>query len=101
MKKIVIISIIIAAAVAIFAVVAGKNDAFNPVEAENPAVEKKIESENLKKDIKVPVRAIKMQKIKLIDKEKFKENLKKMKEKQGKNPDNAPDFQKKGESCGE
>ena len=102
MKKVIVILIIIAAAVAIFAVVAGQNDLFT-TEAEKPVVEKPAvsEPEYLKNDVKVPVKAMKMQKIRLIDKEKLRENLKKMKEERDKNPDKTPRFQKKRESCGE
>jgi len=97
MKKVLVILIVIAAAVAIFAVVAGQNDIAEPVKKAESAVEKKVEPEGLKK----PVKFMKMQKIKLIDKEKLKENLKKKKEKQDQNPDKTVNFPKKRESCGE
>ena len=97
MKKVALILIFVAAAVAIFTVVAGQNDIFKSAEAEKAAVEKKIESVNMNKDAKIPLRTIKLQKIKMIDKEKLRENIKKKKEK----PNKTPSFNKKHESCGE
>ena len=102
MKKIVVIAIIIVAAIAVFAVVAGQTDTFfKSAEPAKPAFEKKVEPEDLKKDAKIPVKAMKMQKVKLIDKEKLRESLKKKKEKQGQNPNKTLNFPKKRESCGE
>lgn len=95
MKKVVII-LIIAAAVAVFALVAGRNDVFKSVETEKTAIEKKIEPHELKRDVKMPIKSLKIQRIKPIDKEKIKENIKKLKEKEGQNPDSP----KNSESCG-
>ena len=52
MKKIIVIAIIIAAAIAIFAVVAGQTDLGKPAEKAEFAVEKKVEPEELKKMLK-------------------------------------------------
>ena len=92
MKKAIITVIIIAAAIAIFAVVAGQTDSLSPVQSEKPAVEKKIESKELKKNIKVPMKTLKMQKLN-IDKLKLKNNIQKSKE--------NPDFNKDQKKCGE
>ena len=92
MKKAIITVIIIAAAVAIFAVVAGQTDSLSSVQSEKPAVEKKIESKELKKNIKVPLKTLKMQKLN-IDKLKLKNNIQKSKE--------NPDFNKDQKKCGE
>ena len=92
MKKAIITVIIIAAAIAIFAVVAGQTDSLSSVQSEKPAVEKKIESKELKKNIKVPMKTLKMQKLN-IDKLKLKNNIQKSKE--------NPDFNKDQKKCGE
>ncbi|MBR6421311.1 hypothetical protein IKS86_01165 [bacterium] len=92
MKKAIITVIIIAAAIAIFAVVAGQTDSLSSVQSEKPAVEKKIESKELKKNIKVPLKTLKMQKLN-IDKLKLKNNIQKSKEKS--------DFNKDQKKCGE
>ena len=92
MKKAIITVIIIAAAIAIFAVVAGQTDSLSSVQSEKPAVEKKIESKELKKNIKVPLKTLKMQKLN-IDKLKLKNNIQKSKE--------NPDFNKDQKKCGE
>ena len=92
MKKAIITVIIIAAAIAIFAVVAGQTDSLGSVQSEKPAVEKKIESKELKKNIKVPMKTLKMQKLN-IDKLKLKNNIQKSKE--------NPDFNKDQKKCGE
>ena len=48
---------------------------------------------------------MKMQKVRLIDREKFRENIKKIREEKEKNPDKTPNktlnLPKKRESCGE
>ena len=102
MKKIIVIAIIIAAAVAIFAVVAGQKDLGKSAENVKAPVEQTVnKSEDLKKDVKMPLKTMKMQKIKLIDKEKLRKNIKEMKEKKGEKSDNTLNLPEKRESCGE
>lgn len=101
MKKIIVIAIFIAVAIAIFAVVAGQADLGKSAEKVEVAVEKKVKSEDLKKDVKMPLKTMKMQKIKLIDKEKLRKNIKEMKEKKGEKSDNTLNLPEKRESCGE
>ena len=95
MKKVVVISIIIAVAAPVFAVVAVETDFFKSVEAEKTAVEKKIDTSEVKKNIKFPIKTMKMQKIN-IDREKFRKNMQKKKEKR----EEKPNFKKKRESYG-
>ena len=106
MKKVIVISIIIVAAIAIFAVVAGQNDMSNPANSGKATVEKvekvekKVDLENLNKDAKVPLKTLKMQKLKILDRDKLRENIKKMKKEKDENPDKTLNFPKKRESCG-
>lgn len=93
MKKVIVILIIIAAAVAIFAVVAGQNDLAKPAEKVEAPVEQKIRPEELKKNVKFPVKAVKIPKLNL-DKSKFRKSVKKSKEEN-------PDFNQNQKKCGE
>jgi len=93
MKKVIVISIVIVAAIAIFAAVALKSDISVPEAAEKAAVE---QQQLEPKDLKIPPKTIKTPKIMTLDKEKLKEVMKKMKEKE-----KDPNYHKKGESCGE
>ena len=92
MKKVVIAVIIIAAAIAIFAVVAGQTGSISSVQPEKPAVEEKIESKELRKNIKVPMKSLKIQKLN-IEKLKLKNNIRRTEE--------NPDFNKDQKQCGE
>ena len=65
MKKIIVIAIIIAAAIAIFAVVAGQNDIAESVEKAETTVEQKVKPEDMKKNVKLPVKAVKMPTLKI------------------------------------
>ncbi|MBO4698422.1 hypothetical protein J5690_02270 [bacterium] len=94
MKKVAVILIVIAAAVAIFAVVAGQNDVLQSAETEKTSVEKKVDQQELKKNVKIPLKAIKMPKLN-INREQFK-NMQKYKEKKEKTPDSGNN----SESCG-
>jgi len=96
MKKIVVVSIVIAVFAAVFAVLAVQTDFFKSSEAVKPVVEQKHDT-NIEKNVKILPKTMKLQKIKVLDKEKLKEAVKKMKE----NRDKDPDFKKKHESCGE
>ena len=94
MKKFIVISIVIAAAIAIFAAVALSSDLPQPEETVTPAVEQK---QIDPKGVKFSPQTLKTPKIRALDKEKLKKAMKKMKEKQEKDPN----YHKKGESCGE
>lgn len=96
MKKVIVISIIIAAVAAVLAVCAVKTDLFKQPETEKPAVEQQIKQDNLRRPIKINPN-LKSQRIKPIDKEKLRESLKKMKKNQSKDPNSMP----KRQSCGE
>ena len=93
MKKIILVAIIIAAAVAIFAVVAGPTDFTKSADekAETP-VEQKIEKKELKKNFRIPVKSLKVQKLN-IDRTKLN-NIKKSKEEN-------PDLNQNQKKCGE
>lgn len=95
MKKVVIVSIIIAVA-AILAVFVAETGFFNSAEVEKPAVMQEIGRKDLEKNVKIAPK-MKMPKIKTIDRAKLKESLKKRKEKQEK----APNFQENYKKCGE
>lgn len=94
MKKVIVISIVIAAAIAVFAAVALSSDLPKPAETAKPAVE---QNQIGPKDVKFSTKTLKTPKIRALDKEKLKEVMKKMKEKNEKDPN----YHKKGESCGE
>lgn len=79
MKKVVIISAVIAAIAAIVAICAAGTGLFNPAEAEKPAVEQEIQQNNFNKPFKTP--QLKFRKAPVLDKEKIREKLKKKKEK--------------------
>jgi hypothetical protein len=96
MKKVVIISIIIVLTVVVFAVFAVKTDIFKAAETEKTAVEQNDAPKNIENNVKIPVRALKIQKIQTLDKAKLREAVKKIKEKREKNPD----YQPNGGSCG-
>ncbi|MBO4710537.1 hypothetical protein J5681_01320 [bacterium] len=89
MKKVVVILIAIAVAGAIFAAIAVKTDLFKSAEAEKPAVEQKIEANELKKNLKL--QNIKIRKFNI-----DKKNVEKYKKEHGRDPN----F-KKREKCGE
>ena len=91
MKKIIVIAIIIAAAIAIFAVVAGQNDIAESVEKAETTVEQKVKPEDMKKNVKLPVKAVKMPTLK-IDKEKLRKSIQKSKEEK-------TDFNQKQKKC--
>ena len=92
MKKVIVILIVIAAAVAIFAVVAGQNDIAGSAEKAESAVEQKVRPEELQKNVKFPIKTVKIPKLN-IDKEKQK--------KKQKSKEENPDFNQKQKKCGE
>ena len=92
MKKVIVVLIVIAAAIAIFAVVAGKDDIAKSAEKVEAPVEQQIKQEELKKNIK-SMKAIKMPKLNL-DKTKFRKSIRKSREEN-------PDFNQKQKKCGE
>lgn len=97
MKKVIVISIIIAAVAAVLAVCAVKTGLFKTAETEKPAVEQEIKHNNPGKPLKINPR-IKMQKIPMLDKEKIRESLKK---KRKENNNNNFNPEKKQKRCGE
>lgn len=95
MKKIIVVSLIIAALAAVFAVVAVKNDLFKSAEVEKPAVKNEAEVKDLEQPAKFSTK-IKMQKFKPIDRKKLDEAVKRRREKEKNNPEAQP----QGGSCG-
>lgn len=93
MKKVIIAVIVIAVAVAVFAVVAGQTDVVKPAEKAAAPVEQKFQPEELKRNVKFPIKAMKMPKLN-IDREKLKK-----KNIQSKEED--PGFNQKQKKCGE
>ena len=92
MKNFIVISIVIAVAAAVFAAIVFKDDLFKSAEAGKSAAEQTIESNDLKKNVKIPMKPIKIQKLKI-----DRKNVEKYK----KGRDKDPNFQKKSKSCGE
>lgn len=94
MKKIIIISAIIVALAAVFAVFAVKTDLFKSAETKQDVLEEKNKVKNLNMPAKFPSKI--QGNIRFMDKEKFREAVKKIKEKQEKDPDSKS----QGGSCG-
>lgn len=92
MKKIIIISAIIVALAAVFAVFAVKTDLVKPAEKAEIPVEQKTKPEELKKNIKL-IKPMKIQKLN-INGEKLRKNLQKSREEKS-------DFNQNQKKCGE
>lgn len=91
MKKIIIISVIVAALAAVFAVFAVKTDLFKSAEVKKEVIEQDVKVKKINRPVKMN-----MGQIRFIDKETLRKAAKKVKEKQEKDPDSKSH----GGSCG-